>query len=139
MVSAVLIAIFMIALTACESSTPSLGFAPSQPLVQKAITLQVSQIQQQLAQQLQSSPPHIEIARVVFKQLKPLFIDNLPTYRVLGTYSLKIQLQQQQVIQQENSFDVYLQRQKEGKTWRLLLPDHTNSSAQPNWHSYLIR
>ena len=139
MVSAISIAIFTLTLIACGSSTPSLGFAPSRQLVQKAIAFQVSQIQQQLTQQLQSSPPQIEIAQVVLKQLEPLFIDNLPAYHVSGTYNLKIQLQQQHVTQRKNSFDVYLQRQKEGKTWRLLLPQYTGNSAQPSWHSYLIR
>ena len=139
MVSAVLIAVLSIALTACGQSTPSLGFAPSKQLVRKAIALQVSQTQNQLTQQLRSSPPQIEIAQVALKQLEPLFIDDLPTYRVLGTYSLKIQLPQQQVTQRKNSFDVYLQRQKQGKTWRLLLPQSISNGSKTSWRSYLIR
>lgn len=139
MVSAVLIAVLSIALTACGQSTPSLGFAPSKQLVRKAIALQVSQIQHQLTQQLRSSPPKFEIAQVALKQLEPLFIDDLPTYRVLGTYNLKIQLPQQQVTQRKNSFDVYLQRQKQGKTWRLLLPQSIGNGSKTSWRSYLIR
>ncbi len=139
LVSAVLIAVFTIALTACGQSTPSLGFAPSKQLVRKAIALQVSQTQDQLTQQLRSSPPKFEIAQVSLKQLEPLFIDDLPTYRVLGTYSLKIQLPQQQVTQRKNSFDVYLQRQKQGKTWRLLLPQSISNGSKTSWRSYLIR
>lgn len=138
-VSAVVIVIVTLTLTACGLNTPSLGFAPSKQLVRKAIALQVSQTQQQLTQQLQSSPPKFEIAQVALKQLEPLFVDDLPTYHILGTYSLKIQLPQQQVTQRENPFNVYLQRQKQGKTWRLLLPQYTGNGSKTSWRSYLIR
>ncbi|HEY9902182.1 MAG TPA: hypothetical protein V6D43_07095, partial [Candidatus Sericytochromatia bacterium] len=79
----VLIAIFTLALTACGTSAPSLGLAPSKQLVQKAIALQVSQTQQQLTQQLQSSLPKFEITQVSLKQLQPLFVGGLPTYHIL--------------------------------------------------------
>ena len=139
MVSVVLTAILAIALTACGTSTPSVGLAPSKQLVQKAIALQVSQTQQQLTQQLQSSPPKFEITQVALNQLQPLFIDDLPAYHVRGTYNLKIKLPQQQVTQKKNPFDVYLQRQKEGKTWRLALPQDIGKGAWGRWRTYLIR
>ena len=129
----------MMALTACGTSTPSLGFAPSKQLVRKAIALQVSQTQQQLTRQLQASPPKFDIAQVNLKQLEPLFIDDLPTYRVSGTYNLKIQLPQQQVTQRKNFFNVYLQRQKQGQTWRLLVPQSLGNNSPTNWRTYLIR
>jgi hypothetical protein len=136
-VSVVLTGICIIALTACGTSTPSRGLAPSKQLVQKAIALQVSQTQEQLTEQLQASPPNFEIARVALKQLEPLFLDGLPTYHILGTYNLKIQLPQQ-VTQQKNSFDIYLQRQKQGKTWRLAIPEDKGESAKATWRTYLI-
>jgi hypothetical protein len=139
MVCVVLAAIFTIALTGCGTNTPSLGFAPSKQLVQKAIALQVSQTQQQLTQQLQSLPPKFEVTQVTLKQLEPLFVDNLPTYHFLGTYNLKIELPQQRVTQNNNSFDVYLQRQKEGKTWRLAVPKSIGKGTPTSWHTYLIR
>jgi hypothetical protein len=138
MVSLVLTAIFLIGLSACGTSTPSLGLAPSKQLVQKAIALQVSQTQQRLTQQLQSSPPKFEITQVRLKQLEPLFIGDLPTYHFRGTYNLKFDLPQQQLTQEKNAFDVYLQRQKEGKTWRLLLPQDVDKGAQASWRTYLI-
>lgn len=138
-VRVVLAAIFILTLTACGTSTPTLGWAPSKQLVQKAIALQVSQTQQQLTQQLQSTPPKFEITQVVLKQLEPLFIDDLPAYHVRGTYNLKIELPQQQVTQQKNLFDVYLERQKEGKTWRLALPQDIGKVASRRWRTYLIR
>jgi hypothetical protein len=138
-VSVILMVVFAIALPACGTNTPTLGFAPHQQLVQKAIALQISKTQQRLTQQLHSSPPKIEISQVVLKQVEPLFIEDLPTYRVLGTYNIKFDLPKQQVTRRDNPFDVYLQRQQEGKTWRLLIPQDSNQDTQSRFSSYLIR
>ena len=136
--SVILIAIFTLTLTACGTSKPSLGLAPSKQLVRKAIALQVSQTQQQLTKQLQSSASNFEITGVAMKQLEPLFLGDLPTYHILGTYNLKIQLPEQQTTQEKNSFDIYLQRQKQGKTWRLAIPEDNNKSSKATWRTYLI-
>lgn len=133
----ILIAIFALTLTACGTNTPALGQAPSKQLVKKAIALQVSQTQQQLTQQLQSSPPKFEITKVALRQLEPLFLGGLPTYHFLGTYNIKIGLSEQET-QQKNSFDVYIQRQKEGKTWRLVIPENSEKTAKSTWRTYLI-
>lgn len=138
-VSIVLIVTFAIALTSCGTSTPPLSLAPGKALVEKAIALQVSQTQQQLTQQLQSSLANFDITQVKLKQLEPLFLGDLPTYRVQGTYSLILKLPKQQVTQPNNTFDVYLQRQKEGKTWRLAIPQGISSGVPRSWRTYLIR
>jgi hypothetical protein len=131
----ILTGIFLIGFTACGINTPSLGLAPGKQLVQKAISLQVNQTQQQLTQQLHSSSQKFEITQVALKQLESLFIGNLPTYHFRGTYNLKLELPQQQATQQKNPFDVYIQRQKEGKTWRLLIPQ---DNGKGSFKSYLI-
>jgi hypothetical protein len=138
MLRIILTVIFLIGFTGCGTNTPSLGLAPSKSLVQKAIALQVSQTQHQLSQQLQSSPPKIEVTQVKLKQLEPLFIEGLPTYHVWGTYNLKLELPQQ-VTQQKNPFDVYLQRQQEGKTWRLLLPQDSSKGAKSGFSTFVIK
>lgn len=138
-VSIVFIGIFTIVLTACGTNTPSLGFAPSKQLVEKAIALQVSQTQQRLTQQLQSSIANYEITRVKLKQLEALFVEDLPTYHIRGTYNLRFNLSQQRVTQENNPFDVYLQRQNEGKTWRLAIPQDSNQGIRGRWLTYLIR
>ncbi len=125
-------------LSACGTNTPTLGLAPTKQLVQKAIALQVSQTQQQLNQRLQSLPSTFDITQVKLKQIEPFFIGDLATYRVLGTYSLTIALQKQRVTQQNNLFDIYLQRQKEGKTWRLAVPQAIAQGKPTNWRTYLI-
>lgn len=139
LVSMVLIAILIALLTACGTNTPTLGFAPNKQLVEKAIALQLSQTQQRLTQQLQSSSPKFEITQVKLKQLEPLFINNLPSYHFRGTYNLKFKLDKQQVTQQNNLFDVYLQRQNEGKTWRLAIPQQVGQGTSVTWRSFLIQ
>ncbi|HEY9599093.1 MAG TPA: hypothetical protein V6D33_15615 [Cyanophyceae cyanobacterium] len=135
-----IISIVLIALlTACGTNTPTLGFAPNKQLVEKAIALQLSQTQQRLTQQLHSSPPKFEITQVKLKQLEPLFINSLPTYHFRGTYSLKFKLGKQPLTQQNNQFEVYLQRQNEGKTWRLAIPQQSEPGASVTWRSYLIQ
>lgn len=138
MFSVGLMVVLVITLTACGASTPSLGLAPTKQLVEKAIAFQVNQSQQQLTQQLQSSAEKFEITQVKLKQLEPLFVEGLPTYHILGTFTLKVKLPQRQLVQENNPFNVYLQRQKEGKTWRLALRQDTEKNTQPTWRTYLI-
>ncbi|NER20636.1 MAG: hypothetical protein F6J96_07970 [Symploca sp. SIO1C2] len=126
-------------LSSCGTNTPTLGLAPTKQLVQKAIAFQVSQTQQQLTQRLQSPPSQFDITQVKLKQIEPFFIEDLATYRVLGTYSLTIDLPRQRVTQQNNLFDIYLQLQKEGKTWRLAVPQAIEQGKPSSWRTYLIR
>ena len=130
--------ILLLLLTACTT----VGLEPSSQLVQRALALELEQTQQQLNQQLYSSerpqPPSFEINRVVITQQEPLVIQDLPAYHVKGTYNLKLKLPGRQVNQQQNPFEVYLQRQKEGKTWRLALPQSIGKDTNPVWRTYLI-
>ena len=139
MVRLVLTAILLGLLTACST----VGLEPSSQLVQRALALEFSQTQQQLSQQLypsgRSQSPNFEINRVVITQQEPLVIQNLSAYHVKGTYDLTLNLPQRRVNQQQNPFEVYLQRQKEGKTWRLALPQSTDKDANPVWRTYLIQ
>lgn len=116
-------------LTACSS----VGTEPNKTVVQKAIALQMQQTQQQLQQQVRD----LEIKRVNIAQKQPISIQDLPGFRVKGTYDLTIKLPKQKLTQQQNPFEVYLQRQKEGKTWRLALPQF-NSDGVSSWLTYLI-
>lgn len=140
MVRHILTAILLALLTACGT----VGLEPSSQLVQRAIALQLEQTQQQLSQQPRKSgrthlPPRFEINRAVITKQEPLVIQNLPAYHVQGTYDFTLKLPQRQVNQQQNPFDIYLQRQKEGKTWRLALPQSTGKGSKPVWLTYLIQ
>ncbi|KJH70006.1 hypothetical protein [Aliterella atlantica] len=116
-------------LTACSG----VGVEPNRELVQKAIALQMQQTQQQLQQQVRD----LDIKHIKIAQKQPISIQDLPGYRVQGTYDLKIKLPKQQLTQPKNPFEVYLQRQKEGKTWRLALPQFSPNGVS-SWFTYLI-
>ena len=137
MVRLILTAILLVLLTNCGT----VGLEPSSQIVQRALALQLEQTQQQLNKELHSSgrsePPRFEINQVVINEHLPQVIQNLPAYRVRGTYDRTVHLPKRRVTQQQNPFVVYLQRQKEGKTWRLALPQSTGNEAV-TWRTYLI-
>lgn len=135
----ILAVLLLILLSGCGAGTPPLGLAPKVGLIEKAIALDLSQTEQQLSQQLNASAPEIEIEHVKVEQLEPLYVANLATFRIQGSYDLKLALPHQETLQKHNTFEVYLQRQKEGKTWRLLKRQVRSPDAEPLWVSYLIR
>ncbi|BAY89188.1 MULTISPECIES: hypothetical protein [unclassified Tolypothrix] len=124
----------LVLLTACGT----IGLLPTNQLVQKAIALQLEQTQQQLSQKLDLDLKGFDIEKLAISEQKPLTIENLPAFRVRGTYDLIIKLPKRRLTQLQQPFEVYLQIQREGKTWRLLLPERVNKDTQPIWHSYLI-
>ncbi|QLE54444.1 hypothetical protein [Nostoc sp. TCL26-01] len=134
MVRFILTAVLLILLLGCGN----IGLLPTDKLVQKAIALQLEQTQQQLNQQLDLDFRGFEIKHLKVRQEQPLTIQNLPAFRVLGTYDLTFQLPKRQLTKLQQPFEVYLQIQQEGKTWRLLLPDKAIKDTQPSWRSYLI-
>jgi hypothetical protein len=121
-------------LTACSS----LVLLPTYELVEKAIEIQLEQTQKELQQKLDLDFRKFDIERIEISQRKPLTIENLPAYHVQGTYNLTVKLPDKQITQPEKTFDIYLQIQREGKSWRLLLPEKTNDDKPSIWHSYLI-
>ncbi len=119
-----LILVLVLLLSGCS------GVEPNKEIVENAITLQTRLLQQQL-QQISK----LELSHVNVTQKQPLSIDKLTGYRISGTYDLK--LHKQRLSQQKNPFEVYLQRQKEGKTWRLALPKMAKNGAF-TWLTYAI-
>lgn len=135
MVRLVLTVILLGLLTACGTAR----LEPSSQLVQRAIARQLEQTQQQLSQQFGLDFKGLEINRVAITQQEPLVIQDLPAYHLRGTYDLTLKLPGRQVNQQQNPFDVYIQRQKEGKTWRLAIPQSIGKDTAPAWRTYLIK
>ncbi|BAY78827.1 hypothetical protein NIES25_53050 [Nostoc linckia NIES-25] len=127
--------ILLVLLTACGS----IGLVPTSELVQKAIAFELEQAQQKLSQQLDLDFQGFEIKRLSITQEQPLTIENLPAFRVQGTYDLIVKLPKRRLTQPKKPFNLYLQIQQEGKTWRLLLPDKDSKNTQPIWRSYLIQ
>ncbi|MEM8638373.1 MAG: hypothetical protein AAGG51_06150 [Cyanobacteria bacterium P01_G01_bin.54] len=142
----VLISILLaILLVACGPATPSISLAPTQAIIQRAIALQVEQNQHQLSEQLETTAPDLKIAHLNVQGIEPLMLGHLPTYHIQGRYDLEITLPNQDITQDANEFDLYLQRQPEGKTWRWLKPDYdpvdNPDEGEPpeRWRSYRVR
>ncbi len=108
--------------------------APSHHLVERAIVLQLRQTQAALNQQLRLDvqPTDLEIRRVVIADQMPMTIEDLKAFRVRGTYNVTTKLSTRQITEQQNPFDVYLQRQKEGKTWHLARLQ-ADDNGEPIW------
>ncbi|WP_040656522.1 lipocalin/fatty-acid binding family protein [Rubidibacter lacunae] len=126
-------------LVACGSGTPPLGFAPGKGLVRQAIALQLQLTGDRLARQLDAERPAAIVRRVRIRDMEPVYVASLPTYHVRGTFALKLDLPQQPVEQTNNDFDLYLQRQSEGKTWLLLSRQTADSENEAQWTSYLLK
>ncbi|WP_420809916.1 hypothetical protein [Gloeothece citriformis] len=130
--------LIIFALNACSSPKPPTEFAPDGETIQKAILLQLNQTEQRLSQQLNAVHPELAISQIKVKTLEPVYVAELPAYHLQGSYTLKLTLPRQQVTQKNNRFDIYLQRQTEGKTWRLLRRDLNPVSQEPQWSSYFV-
>jgi hypothetical protein len=124
-----LILVLVLLLTACSGA----GTEPNREIASKAITLQSRLFQQQLQQKVSK----LDISQVNVTKKQPLSIDKLVGYRIQGTYDFTIKLPKQQLNKQKNPFDIYLQRQKEGKTWRLALPKVAKNGVF-TWLTYAI-
>jgi len=135
----VLIGLIALSLTACG------GNLPNRTLVEKAIALQFSQTQTELSRQLSvpsSVQPSFRIDDIKVKSRQFLKIDGLQSYRVRGTYTLTLSYPKRQVVQKQNPFEVYLQRQSEGKTWRLARLESLQNAAQEEttrWVTQLLQ
>ena len=123
---------------ACQGSPPPLEFAPDGAVVKQAILLQLSQTQAKLSQNLNANQPEFTVSKIAVEDIDAITVNRLPTYRLKGTYSLKLKLPRQTVKQPRNPFDVYLQRQSEGESWRLLRRDIDPASQEAHWTTYLI-
>jgi hypothetical protein len=134
MIKLIFTTIFIVFLTACTT----IALSPTPELVQKAIALQLEQTQQQLNQQLDLNFQKFNIQRIYITQQQPLTIENLPAYRVQGNYDFTVKLPKRSFKQLEKPFEVYLQIQQEGKSWRLLIPEKNHQDPQSKWQSYLI-
>jgi PBP1b-binding outer membrane lipoprotein LpoB len=126
-------------LAACSTPKPPLEFAPEGEIIQKAIAMQIAQTQQGIGQQLNATRPDAEVSQINVKKIEPVVVGTLPTYHLKGTYNLTLNLARQKVTQKNNRFDLYLQRQIEGKTWRLLKRKFDVDSQENSWASYIIQ
>lgn len=113
---------------------------PSHAVVARAVALQVIESQRQIAAEIQAAPAPVQfppavddletalaavglaVRRVKIRHWQPVIIGNLTGFQVQGTYDLAM-LGSDRPRRRNNPFEIYLQRQSEGKTWRLARPD----------------
>lgn len=134
MIRVILIIVLLVVLSSCGT----VGLLPNTQLVEKAIAIQLQETQAQLNRQLDTDFLGFEIKDLRIKREEPLTIQNLPAFRVLGTYNLTVKLPTQQFKKSQQPFEIYLQIQQQGKSWRLLLPEKQSQDTPSTWHSYLI-
>ncbi|ELR98172.1 hypothetical protein [Gloeocapsa sp. PCC 73106] len=132
--SIIVVLLLVVLITACGSPTPPKTFAPDGKVVERAIALSLTQAQQNLSNQLTTLLPESEISKITVTQLEPLYLGKLPTYHLQGSYRVVLKLSDTKVEKQDNQFDIYLQRQIEGKTWRLLKKEPDGEQ----WLSYSL-
>lgn len=138
LVRMILVLVLGVSLTACGAASAPISLAPPTSTVRNAIVLQLSKTQETISQQLNLQTPKLDISHLNITQIEPLLIQKLPTYHIGGTYDLKIQLADRQEKQPKHPFDLYLQRQIEGKSWRLLIPKQEGENSQTTWYSYIL-
>jgi hypothetical protein len=134
MIRLVVVAVLLIFLTACGNGV----LPPNGNLVKKAIAIQLEQTQQQLSEQLDLDFQGFEIERLAIAKKIPLMMEHLPAYHIQGVYDLKFKIPQHDLKQPQKPFDIYMQLQREGKTWRLIIEDNHSQTSEPVWRSYLV-
>jgi len=108
-------------------------------LVAQAISLQLRQNQEKLATPLKLSDRLTwSVDRVNVTDSESLTIQDLSAYHLQGTYRLTIDLPTGTKTRQNQPFDLYLQGQKEGKSWRLARYFASKTETEPSWKTYLI-
>jgi hypothetical protein len=129
--------LLILCLTACQINF----FIPDQQLIGRAIARQVqltsSNLQENLLMQGKVNQAFI-IDRVLIENIETCDIIGGRSYHVTGAYHLQSDPASQNKLRADHPFDLYIQRQIEGKTWRLLRPVFDQEGQQINWLSYLI-
>lgn len=108
---------------------------PDRGVVERAIAIQINPAQIHLSQRLLQSQPRLDITKVKIRQGEIIVVENLPTYHLRGSYQVNLSLPKHR-FRQNQPFDIYIQQQKQNKSWRLLVP---NSIDKNSWHGYLIK
>jgi len=134
MVRLIVILILAVLLTSCST----LVLTPTTQMVEKAIALQLDITKQLLQQKVDLDFQGFEINHLRIKKQKAVNYQKLPTYHIQGTYDLTFKVPDKKVSQPQNPFDIYLQLQKEGKTWRLIFPEISGKENKTVWRSYLV-
>ena len=119
-------------LSGCQGGQAPREFAPDGTIVQQAMQRELQQYYRDLSQTIAAKPPSLKFNQIQVKQLDSFFLKRLPVYHVQGTYDLELTFPNHTDKRKRNHFELYLQRQTEGKTWRSL------KKIPSGWQSYAL-
>ena len=118
------------------------GNLVSESILRQSITAYLNYTQIELTNFLNLPMPSFDVRSVHVHNEEAFLKNSFPTYHLTGTYEVSLKFPHQTIIQKQNPFDLYLQQQSEGKSWRLLIPAHRNSGLTEDetkqWESYLV-
>ncbi len=120
-------------LSSCQMGHAPKEFAPDGSVIEQAMEFELRQYYRDLSRTITAQPPEITLKNIQVKHIDSFFLKRLPVYHMQGTYDLELGLPSQTDNRKQNTFDLYLQRQTEGKTWRSL------KKIPSGWQSYAIR
>jgi hypothetical protein len=112
--------------------------APSKTVIQQALQLQVAQTQASLSQQLKLPAPTVGVRQIRVGDRSRLRIGDLPAYRIRGQFDLQPRQGRRQQSIKRSPFELYMQRQPEGKTWRLAVPAGSTTGLEQDWRTYAL-
>lgn len=125
--------ILLLSMTGCQSGQAPKEFAPDGTIIARTMRMELRQYYRGLSQTLAAKPPELALKNIQVKQLDSFFLKGLPVYHVQGTYDLDLKFTTRTETRKQNSFDLHLQRQTEGKTWRSL------KKVPAGWQSFVIK
>jgi hypothetical protein len=121
-----------IAMVSCDRLNPNADL----PL-ETALLRQAQFGQEQLLSQLRLNPaPVLHVRHIRVQSRRDLLIQNTLSYAVRGVYDLEIEFPQRTLTRHHQPFELFLQPQAEGETWRLAKLDDTVDP--PQWKTYLL-
>ena len=127
-----LVILVLVTLLGCQNGQAPREFAPPGAIIQRTMELKLASYYKDLSQTIAAPPPMVEVKNIYVKQLDSFFLHQLPVYHVAGTYDVAIAFDHRTETRPRNTFDLYLQRQREGKTWRSL------EQSKNGWRSHPI-
>ena len=121
----------------CSTNQPPLEFTPPPQIIEKAIVMQLELKYDRVSKNLTTKKPQYKITNIKVDKIEPTVKFDLPTYHLEGKYQLRIKNDRRKSKKIASNFQVDLQRQSSGQTWRLI----TSSNYQQNikYYSYKIQ
>lgn len=125
--------VLLLLLVGCQGGQAPREFAPDGTIIAETMRMELRQYYRGLSQTLTAKPPALKLQNIQVTQLDSFFLKGLPVYHVQGTYDLALTFSSHTETRKRNPFDLHLQRQQEGKTWRSL------KKVPSGWQSFVIR